>query len=55
MQELNEIRKYLGEDIEAIKQYLGSETEHLLDFDNPKIKKESLHLPGPDFLDRVSV
>jgi len=55
MQELKEIRRYLGEDVETIKQYLGDETKYLLEFNNPKIKKESLYLPGPDFVDRVFV
>ena len=37
----------------AIEQYLGSKAESLLGFKNPKIAKERLHLPGPDFIDRV--
>jgi fructose-bisphosphate aldolase, class I len=37
----------------AIEQYLGSKAESLLGFKNPKISKERLHLPGPDFIDRV--
>jgi class I fructose-bisphosphate aldolase len=37
----------------AIEQYLGSRAESLLGFKNPKIAKERLHLPGPDFIDRV--
>jgi fructose-bisphosphate aldolase, class I len=37
-------------DIEAC---LGSETEHLLGFNQPKVAKELLHLPGPDFVDRI--
>jgi class I fructose-bisphosphate aldolase len=32
---------------------LGAHADFLLGFDNPKINKESLHLPGPDFVDRV--
>jgi class I fructose-bisphosphate aldolase len=38
-------------DIEA---FLGSEAETLLRY-QPKISKERLHLPGPDFIDRVWV
>ena len=33
--------------------YLGDKAEYLLGFKNPKIAKERLHLPGPDFVDRV--
>jgi len=35
--------------------YLGSKAEYLLGFKSPKIPKERLHLPGPDFVDRVWV
>jgi class I fructose-bisphosphate aldolase len=55
MQELEEVKKYMSEDIESIKQYLYDEVEYLLGFNNPKIKKESLHLPGPDFIDRIFI
>jgi class I fructose-bisphosphate aldolase len=37
-------------DIESI---LGDRAESLLSFDAPKIPKERLHLPGPDFVDRI--
>lgn len=37
----------------AIEQYLGARAESLLGFKSPKIAKERLHLPGPDFIDRV--
>ncbi len=36
-----------------IEQLLGSKAESLLGFKSPKIAKERLHLPGPDFIDRV--
>jgi len=36
-----------------IETYLGAKAESLLGFKSPKIAKERLHLPGPDFLDRV--
>ncbi len=36
-----------------LEEYLGDEADDLLGFSNPKISKESLHLPGPDFVDRV--
>ncbi len=32
---------------------LGAKAEYLLGFDNPKINKELLHIPGPDFVDRI--
>ena len=37
----------------AVEQYLGAKAESLLGFKSPKIPKERLHLPGPDFIDRV--
>jgi fructose-bisphosphate aldolase, class I len=36
-----------------IQSLLGDKAETLLGFDSPKIPKERLHLPGPDFVDRV--
>ena len=32
---------------------LGAHADYLLGFDKPKISKVSLHLPGPDFVDRI--
>ncbi len=37
-------------DIQAL---LGAEAESLLGFNSPKISKDLLHLPGPDYIDRV--
>jgi class I fructose-bisphosphate aldolase len=37
-------------DVEAL---LGDEAASLLGFDSPKVSRDTLHLPGPDFLDRV--
>ena len=37
----------------TIEAQLGKEAESLLGFSKPKISKERLHLPGPDFIDRV--
>jgi len=37
----------------AIAQLLGDKAESLLNFKNPKIVKERLHLPGPDVVDRL--
>ena len=36
-----------------IETYLGGKAETLLGFNSPKIAKQRLHLPGPDFIDRV--
>jgi len=36
-----------------IQSLLGDKAESLLGFNSPKISKERLHVPGPDFLDRV--
>src|SRR5580704_11626 len=37
----------------TIQNHLGASAETLLGFHSPKIAKERLHLPGPDFIDRV--
>ncbi|HSA99576.1 MAG TPA: class I fructose-bisphosphate aldolase [Anaerolineales bacterium] len=37
----------------GIQSLLGEKAESLLGFNSPKIPKERLHLPGPDFVDRV--
>ena len=37
----------------SVEHYLGSSADTLLGFSNPRIPKERLHLPGPDFVDRV--
>jgi class I fructose-bisphosphate aldolase len=36
-----------------IQETLGKESDHLLGFSNPKISKDKLHLPSPDFVDRI--
>jgi class I fructose-bisphosphate aldolase len=36
-----------------IETYLGAKAESLLGFQSPKIAKERLHLPGPDFIDTI--
>src|SRR5437899_8103507 len=36
-----------------IESYLGGKADSLLGFKSPKIAKERLHLPGPDFVDRI--
>jgi len=39
----------------TIQSFLGPKAESLLRFHSPKIARERLHLPGPDFIDRVWV
>ncbi len=53
MQELNEIKSVGKNKINEIRNYLGSESDYLLGFNNPKIKSDSIHLPGPDFVDNI--
>jgi class I fructose-bisphosphate aldolase len=36
-----------------IAQLLGDKADYLLNFKSPKISKDRLHIPGPDFVDRV--
>ncbi len=36
-----------------IQSLLGEKADSLLGFNSPKIPKERLHLPGPDFVDRI--
>ena len=36
-----------------IETYLGAKADSLLGFKSPKISKERLHIPGPDFIDRI--
>src|ERR1700676_936881 len=37
----------------TIESHLGAKAESLLGFRSPKIAKKRLHVPGPDFIDRV--
>src|ERR1700676_5051685 len=37
----------------SIEHILGNKAESLLGFSSPKISKERLHIPGPDFIDRI--
>jgi class I fructose-bisphosphate aldolase len=39
----------------TIEKYLGDKADYLLNFKSPKIAKDRLHLPGPDFVDRIFV
>src|ERR1700685_417985 len=36
-----------------IETYLGAKAEYFLGYKTPKISKDRLHLPGPDFVDRI--
>ena len=36
-----------------IAKLLGDKADYLLNFKNPKISKDRLHVPGPDFVDRI--
>jgi len=40
----------MSNDIQSL---LGEKSESLLGFNSPKISRERLHVPGPDFVDRV--
>ena len=40
-------------DSKAIQAMLGDEADNLLGFSSPKVSKELLELPGPDYIDRV--
>ena len=39
--------------IDDITKALGADADTLLKFKNPKVPKEQLHLPGPDWVDRI--
>jgi class I fructose-bisphosphate aldolase len=39
--------------VSSVQSYLGAKADSLLGFGSPKISKERLHLPGPDFIDRI--
>jgi fructose-bisphosphate aldolase, class I len=39
--------------VNSIERYLGNAADTLLGFSNPRISKERLHIPGPDFVGRV--
>ncbi len=39
--------------IDQIRQHLANDADALLNFSTPKITKDRLHLPGPDWVDRI--
>jgi len=51
--ELQEVEVPMQHDIQAIRNYLGDEADSLLHHSCEKIAKESLHLPGPEYIDQV--
>src|SRR5947209_19394766 len=42
-----------GSALARIEELLGEDGRALLEFNAPKISKDMLHTPGPDFIDRV--
>jgi class I fructose-bisphosphate aldolase len=40
---------------EEIAELLGRDSDYLLGFKDPKVKKEHLHVPGPDWIERIFV
>ena len=43
----------MADTLSQIQEYLGDEADSLLGFDAPAISKDRLHLPGPDWVDRI--
>jgi fructose-bisphosphate aldolase, class I len=41
--------------VEKITELLGKDSEYLLGFQTPKIKKDQLNIPGPDWIERIFV
>lgn len=39
--------------IDTITKLLGNDPDNLLSFDKPKVPKKDLHIPGPDWVDRI--
>ena len=39
--------------VEKIAELLGKDGDYLLGFKTPKVKKDQLHIPGPDWIDRI--
>jgi class I fructose-bisphosphate aldolase len=40
-------------DYKKIVELLGEDSDNLLGFKTPKVKKDQLHIPGPDWVDRI--
>ena len=41
--------------VEKITELLGKDSEYLLGFKTPKVNKDQLHIPGPDWIERIFV
>lgn len=41
--------------IDGIRELLEDEAEHLLEFDAPRVSRDMLHIPGPDWVDTIFV
>jgi class I fructose-bisphosphate aldolase len=39
--------------VEKIAELLGKDSAYLLSFKTPKVKKDQIHVPGPDWIDRI--
>jgi class I fructose-bisphosphate aldolase len=39
--------------VEKIAELMGKDSDYLLGFKTPKVKKDQLHVPGPDWIDRI--
>ncbi len=53
MSQLEEVDVNMKGNIDSIKGFLGADADYLLRHTCTKIKNETLHLPGPDFVDRI--
>jgi class I fructose-bisphosphate aldolase len=40
-------------EVQKITELLGEDADYLLGFKTPKVKKDQLHVPGPDWIDRI--
>jgi len=55
MPKLAEVGVMMSGGIDTIREYLGADADSLLKHTCTKIRKESLHLPGPEFVDQIFV
>jgi fructose-bisphosphate aldolase, class I len=46
-------REVIAMDFQDIERTLGKEADYLLAFDTPRIRRDDLHLPGPDWIERI--
>ena len=53
MSQLEEVGVNMKGNIDSIRDYLGADADYLLKHVCAKIKKDSLHHPGPDFIDHI--